>query len=236
MSPIDQLHSLLAKEGIEQWFENDIEKAGELLNALGGKEWEQVQEMAAQQTPEWQVRLLSLLSEEDTKGYGLPIALALLMNEHQDVAAAAIDAFIDHPSFSPSENIMQRITVVAAADQGELQWAVEQLQQRCQDPMQKSILKWDVYQISSKNPLKGVMLRGRIRKTGLLAGMTVLTENAADEDNTVRFALLEDTDPSPIITFLQSIDTNISVEKIQSGLQNPVLSKMKCNIEDRYTV
>lgn len=97
--------------------------------------------------------------------------------------------------------------------------------------------KWDIYEITTREtPIQGVMFRGRIRKYALLNNINLLAENASDKENVVRFAIESGSSPEEIITFLKSIVSDVNVELIEKDLINPVLSKMKVNIEDRYDI
>ncbi len=80
------------------------------------------------------------------------------------------------------------------------------------------------------------MLRGRIRKLGLEKSFSVLTENASDKENCVRFAVLESTDADTISLYLQTVVDDVHVDKVAEGVKNPVLSKLKVNDETRYTL
>ncbi len=49
---------------------------------------------------------------------------------------------------------------------------------------------WDICEVNTdETPIKGVMLRGRIRKFAIKNNLDLLTENASDTENTVRFAV-----------------------------------------------
>lgn len=97
--------------------------------------------------------------------------------------------------------------------------------------------KWDVYEITTVGTqIKNVMFRGRIRKYAIQQNINLLTENASDKENVVRFAIEGSQKPDDIITFLKSIASDTEVTLIQKDLVNPVLSKMKVNIEDRYSI
>ena len=99
------------------------------------------------------------------------------------------------------------------------------------------LIKWDIYEVSAdKTELTNVMFRGRIRKFGLENNINVLAENASDEEGKVRFAVMEGYDASPIIDKIQQMMEGAEVDKIREGIPNPVLSKLKVNIEDRYTL
>lgn len=96
---------------------------------------------------------------------------------------------------------------------------------------------WNIYEITTKTTeIHGVMLRGRIRKLGLEKGFNVLCENATDSENCVRFAVLNDTDAQTVTTYLQSVIPDVHVATTNLTLANPVLSKLKVNKEERYTL
>ena len=99
------------------------------------------------------------------------------------------------------------------------------------------LLSWDIYQITTvTTEIHGVMLRGRVRKLGLEQGFNVLCENATDEEKCVRFAVLAADDALKITDYLKSIIPDVSVKLVVEGIKNPVLSKLKVNKEDRYTL
>jgi acylphosphatase len=97
------------------------------------------------------------------------------------------------------------------------------------------LLKWDIYEISSKDRIHGVKFRGRIRKYGLLNEINVLTENATDADNSVRFAVISGTDVTGLKKQIKNM-AKCSIKLVKKGVVNPVLSKMRVNIEDRYEI
>lgn len=97
------------------------------------------------------------------------------------------------------------------------------------------LLNWRVYDISAEtSSLNGAMLRGRIRKLGIEKGFNVLAENTEDRENGVRFAVLAEADADIIKSYLNTIANDISISLLESGVVNPVLSKLKVNIESRY--
>jgi hypothetical protein len=99
------------------------------------------------------------------------------------------------------------------------------------------LLSWNIYQITTETTeIHGVMLRGRIRKLGLEQGFNVLCENATDEENCVRFAVLSSEDEKLVTDFLKNIITDVNVAQVAEGIKNPVLSKLKVNKEERYTL
>lgn len=99
------------------------------------------------------------------------------------------------------------------------------------------MLKWSIYDISAtKSSLNGVMLRGRIRKLGLERRFNVLAENTEDRKNGVRFAVLDKDSADIVVDYLRTVADDISIELVEEGVANPVLSKLKVNIEDRYTL
>jgi hypothetical protein len=103
--------------------------------------------------------------------------------------------------------------------------------------MTDTLLLWNVYEISSeKSSLNGVMLRGRIRRLGLEKNFNVLAENTEDAENGVRFAVLNDQDKETVVAYLKTIIDDVEVNKVLGDCPNPVLSKLKVNIESRYTL
>jgi len=103
--------------------------------------------------------------------------------------------------------------------------------------MFKEIIKWDIYEIQTKSvPTTGVMLRGRIRKFCLENNRNVLVENTQDIEKSVRFAIPVGEDPTDINLYLNKILSDVKVELVRENIPNPVLSKLKVNMEDRYTL
>ena len=103
--------------------------------------------------------------------------------------------------------------------------------------MSKSLLLWQIFEVTSDgSSLNGVMLRGRIRKFGLENDINVLAENTEDIDNAVRFAVLTDKDADRIKKYLASILDDVRIDSKLVNTPNPVLSKLKVNIESRYTL
>ncbi len=97
------------------------------------------------------------------------------------------------------------------------------------------IIKWDIYEISSNLiPITGVMLRGRIRKLCIENRRNVLVENTEDIEKRVRFAVPSGENISIISEYLIKIIPDIKVEQVSRDVPNPVLSKLKLNIEKRY--
>ena len=103
--------------------------------------------------------------------------------------------------------------------------------------MYQELLKWDIYEIRTKStPITGVMLRGRIRKFCLENKRNVLVENAQDIKESVRFAIPADEDSSIIQKYINKILSDASINLVEEDVPNPVLSKLKVNVEDRYTL
>ena len=99
------------------------------------------------------------------------------------------------------------------------------------------IIKWDIYEIQTETtPINGVMLRGRIRKFCLENNRNVLAENTQDIEKSVRFAIPSGEDVSAIKEYLNKIIPDVSIELVRENIPNPVISKLKVNIEDRYTL
>lgn len=99
------------------------------------------------------------------------------------------------------------------------------------------LLRWSLYEITSDNaPLNGVMLRGRLRKFGIESGINVLAENTEDAENGVRFATIGTNDGERVSEYVQSVIAGVSIRLVQEDILNPVLSKLKVNREERYTL
>ncbi len=98
-----------------------------------------------------------------------------------------------------------------------------------------ALLTWDIYEIVTSSQITGIMFRGRLRKFALSHNITLLTENAVEKENMVRFAVLEGSNIISIENFLKTFLDNVNLEKVLTT-QNPVLSKLKVNIENRYTI
>ena len=99
------------------------------------------------------------------------------------------------------------------------------------------LLRWNIYEISAQvSSLNGVMLRGRIRKYGIENGINVLTENAEDKENRVRYATLTIEDGEQISRYVQSVISDVAISMVNRSVINPVLSKQKVNIKERYSL
>jgi hypothetical protein len=97
------------------------------------------------------------------------------------------------------------------------------------------ILNWYIYEVTAeKTSINGVRFRGRLRKLGLINQINLLTENASDRDNCVRFALLNKADLDLFSNYIISIVPDANIKMVLENVANPVLSKIKVNTEDRY--
>lgn len=101
------------------------------------------------------------------------------------------------------------------------------------------MLHWDIYQVNSRTQnLIGVKFRGTLRKYSLDNDIVLLAENAQDEENTVRFALVADTYEVTalhnITEFIKTITSDAVVQKVLPNTPNPILSKLKNNDISRY--
>ncbi len=97
------------------------------------------------------------------------------------------------------------------------------------------ILSWDFYEIRADGvPLHGIKLRGSIRKFTIESEISCLMENAADEENVVRFALISGSDPKPVLDFVKRLIPEAQITDSLKKVQNPVLSKLKVNDSSRY--
>lgn len=100
-----------------------------------------------------------------------------------------------------------------------------------------ALLNWHIHEVTTQNTeIHGVMLRGRIRKLGLERGFNILCENATDKENCVRFAVLSGNDAKIVEDYLAHTITDVVIELVAENIHNPVLSKIKVNKEERYTL
>lgn len=99
------------------------------------------------------------------------------------------------------------------------------------------LLFWDIYEITTdQTEIHGVMLRGRIRKLGLNQGFNVLCENATDAEKCVRFAVPVGEPIEAVADYLKRIMDDAHITLAVAKVANPVLSKLKVNQEERYTL
>ncbi len=99
------------------------------------------------------------------------------------------------------------------------------------------LLNWDIYEIRCDcKTLHGIKLRGRIRKFAMDNDITCIIENASDEENVVRFALIADSDSGPVSSFVKSILPEAVITESLKSIPNPVLSKLKVNDSARYEI
>ncbi|MSR73050.1 hypothetical protein EXS61_00360 [Candidatus Parcubacteria bacterium] len=101
------------------------------------------------------------------------------------------------------------------------------------------MINWDIYQVNSatKN-LIGVKFRGSVRKFAIENDIVLLAENAQDEENTVRFALIENTHEQELLekitNFIRTMISDGEVKQVLNNIPNPILSKLKNNDISRY--
>ena len=96
---------------------------------------------------------------------------------------------------------------------------------------------WNIYNITTEStPIHGVMLRGRIRKFALENSIDLLTENSSDTENTVRFAIHSENKPDQVINFIKTLVSDSKIELALENIKNPVLSKLKVNKKERYSI
>lgn len=105
--------------------------------------------------------------------------------------------------------------------------------------MNNNMLYWDIYQVNSaKENLIGVKFRGSVRKFAIENDIVLLAENAQDEENTVRFALIENSYEQDILekitVFIRTIISDGEVKQVLNNIPNPILSKLKNNDLNRY--
>ena len=101
------------------------------------------------------------------------------------------------------------------------------------------MLYWDIFQVNSVTEnLIGVKFRGSLRKYAIENDVVLLAENAQDEENTVRFALIENTYEQELLekitAFIRTIISDGEVKQALNNVPNPILSKLKNNDLSRY--
>ena len=97
------------------------------------------------------------------------------------------------------------------------------------------LLHWDIYEITAPNTaLHGIKLRGRIRKLAIEAGINCLVENATDQENVVRFAIEAKNNPDDLYAIIKGLLPDASINCVLQNIPNPVLSKLKVNMLERY--
>jgi len=101
------------------------------------------------------------------------------------------------------------------------------------------MLFWDIYQVNSGTQnLIGIKFRGSVRKFAIENDIVLLAENAQDEENTVRFALIENTYEQALLEkiteFIRKIISDGEVKQALNNVPNPILSKLKNNDASRY--
>ena len=102
--------------------------------------------------------------------------------------------------------------------------------------MNTPLLHWDIYEIKTEStPIQGVMLRGRLRKFYLEKVKNILLENDEAEP-IVRFAVLHGEGIDDLKEYIHSLATDLTVTLVLEKVANPVLSKLKVNQEERYTI
>ncbi len=99
---------------------------------------------------------------------------------------------------------------------------------------------WTIFEVTSSSDLQGIKFRGTLRKFAISKELNLLAENADDNKKVVRFAIL-DKDAGPLTVevledFIKSICTDAQISLLNSGIQNPVLSKIKVNDTSRYQI
>lgn len=101
------------------------------------------------------------------------------------------------------------------------------------------MIYWDIYQVNSEaHNLIGVKFRGTVRKYAIEHDVILLAENAQDAENTVRFALVENSYEQRLLdeitTFIRSFIDDAEIIQVLNHVPNPILSKLKNNDMSRY--
>ena len=99
------------------------------------------------------------------------------------------------------------------------------------------MLQWNIYEIITvSSPLNHVSLRGRLRKLGLEQSFNILAENTEDKEGGIRIALLDENSLQSVIDYLQREIPDASAVCVLESVANPVLSKLRVNDADRYSL
>lgn len=100
----------------------------------------------------------------------------------------------------------------------------------------------NIYEVSTKHTsIEWVKFRWTIRKLCIENLINVLLENASDKENIVRFALISTSetlveDFAIIESYIISKIWDSQVIQVWEEIVNPVLSKLKVNKQERYTL
>lgn len=98
-------------------------------------------------------------------------------------------------------------------------------------------LHWDIYEVTTQNTLiHGIKLRGKLRKYSISKKRALLTENATDKANTVRFAIPHGEKSLEFVKFIHSLLDDATIILVMQNVLNPVLSKLKVNDSSRYEI
>ena len=101
--------------------------------------------------------------------------------------------------------------------------------------MLSQLIDWDVYEISTNTePMRGMKIRGRIRKFAIEQKRNLLVENTEDNENGVRFAVPTGEEVKSVISYIKEIVPSSKVKQVLKKTPNPVLSKIKVNHFERY--
>lgn len=101
----------------------------------------------------------------------------------------------------------------------------------------KDLMEWDIYEVNSKqHALTGNRVRGRLRKFAVQHNINLLVENTQDGEPRIRFAVISETDITLIQDFLRRLFDDIQIEVVLRNVKNPVLSRIRVNMDNRYTI
>ena len=101
----------------------------------------------------------------------------------------------------------------------------------------EKLIEWDMYEVNSeKYSLINNQVRGRLRKFALENNINLLVENTQDGKPRIRFAVISNTNISPIQEFLTKLFDDVKIETVFEKIKNPVLSRTQVNMENRYQI
>lgn len=101
--------------------------------------------------------------------------------------------------------------------------------------MNKELIIWDIYEVRpSSTPVTWVSFRWRLRKFAVEKNINLLVENTEDIVWSTRFALISWESSEEIKSYIFKKYLGTQIELVMKDTPNPILSKLRTNIESRY--
>lgn len=99
----------------------------------------------------------------------------------------------------------------------------------------RKLITWDIYEVTTTStPITGVSFRGRFRKFAVENEINLLVENTEDIEYSTRFAISSRNSLVEIKNYILSKYSGTNIELVMKNTPNPILSKLRTNIESRY--